>query len=201
MARTPQPRKEATSVRLEPKVKYLVEVAARIQRRSVTNYIEWALEESLKSVDLFEDSQQSVADYADKLWQIEESRRFVILAITRKDLLSFEEQKLWELIIKYPYLYLKKCPGAWTDENINYKQIENDWELLNLAINGDTEASRELSDHHDAMIYDQDLEKQQTDQKLKEFMDTLKTPVTKEDYDRQIKELNNFIADLFNIEK
>ena len=56
-----QPRKESTSIRLEPQVRYLVELAARIQRRNLTNFIEWSLEESLKQVKLRPDG-ESIAE-------------------------------------------------------------------------------------------------------------------------------------------
>lgn len=47
-----------------------------------------------EKVELFEDFPDSIDHYADHLWSVEESKRFVMLAITRQDLLTFEEQKL-----------------------------------------------------------------------------------------------------------
>jgi predicted HicB family RNase H-like nuclease len=40
-------RSEVVTVRLEPKLKYLAELAARKQRRSLSSYVEWAIKQSL----------------------------------------------------------------------------------------------------------------------------------------------------------
>ena len=48
------PRTEVFAMRLDPKLKYLAEIAARKQRRSLANFIEWALEQALAQVKLAE---------------------------------------------------------------------------------------------------------------------------------------------------
>jgi hypothetical protein len=39
-------------VRLDPKLRYLAELAARKQRRTVSSFIEWTIEEALKNIYL-----------------------------------------------------------------------------------------------------------------------------------------------------
>ena len=59
-------RSETVTVRLDPKLRYLAELAARKQRRSLSSYIEWAVEDSLSRVPLREDmnSRTSLGDEA-----------------------------------------------------------------------------------------------------------------------------------------
>lgn len=209
MARTPQPRKEATSVRLEPKVKYLVEIAARIQRRSVTNYIEWALEESLRNITLEDNMSDNFGnkvtlDYLkDYLWDINESKRFMILTLNYPVLLTFEEQKLWEIISNHPYLYLIKCPGPWILENINFQALDRDWKTLLKASYDDEEALSILKKSQDKLLpknmdVDNVFIPENKWQKIKEFMENQTTPQTKEEYEQQTIELHNFINGLID---
>jgi len=94
-------RTETVTVRLDPKLRYLAGLAARRQRRTLSSFIEWAIEDSLEKVNIFDDrrgTRKSVADEAFTLWNIEEADRFVKLAFEYPDLLTYEEQFLWKLI-------------------------------------------------------------------------------------------------------
>ena len=42
-------RSETVTVRLAPKLRYLAELAARKQRRTLSSFIEWAIEETLET--------------------------------------------------------------------------------------------------------------------------------------------------------
>jgi hypothetical protein len=98
------PRTEVFGMRLDPKLKYLAEIAARKQRRSLANFIEWSIEQALGSVKLveFEDGlhNRSVLDEANKLWDLEPSDRLIKLAKNHPDLLSYEEQLIWKAIFE-----------------------------------------------------------------------------------------------------
>jgi hypothetical protein len=97
-------RTEVFAMRLDPKLKYLAEVAARKQRRSLANFIEWALEQALGGVSLMDSGDsdgrysRSVLDEASKLWDLEPSDRFIKLATNYPDLLNYEEQLIWKAI-------------------------------------------------------------------------------------------------------
>ena len=96
------PRTEVFAMRLDPKLKYLGEIAARKQRRSLANFIEWSLEKALDSVKLVESEDGpfgiSVLDQANKLWDLEPSDRSIKLAENYPDLLNYEEQIIWKAI-------------------------------------------------------------------------------------------------------
>lgn len=98
------PRTEVFAMRLDPKLKYLAEIAARKQRRSLANFIEWAVEQALGKVMLVETGElngqydRSVLAEAGKLWDLEPSDRFIKLAESYPDLLTYEEQLIWKAI-------------------------------------------------------------------------------------------------------
>lgn len=93
-------RSETVTVRLEPKLRYLAEVAGRKQRRTLSSFVEWAVQKGLEQTILEEDggSGTSVEDVASALWDVDEEDRFVKLALRFPDLLTHEEQVLWKLI-------------------------------------------------------------------------------------------------------
>jgi len=97
-------RTETVTVRLDPKLRYLAELAARKQRRTLSSYIEWAIEDSLKSVALYagntyeNDPPVTVADEVGRLWDVDQAERFVRLAIAYPELMTHEEQEVWKLL-------------------------------------------------------------------------------------------------------
>ena len=97
-------RSETVTVRLDPKLQYLAGVAARKQRRTLSSFIEWAVEQSLHSVNLYipsvygSDEPVSVEDEATRLWVADEAERFARLAILYPELMTHEEQEKWLLL-------------------------------------------------------------------------------------------------------
>ena len=95
-------RSETVTVRLDPKLRYLAELAARKQRRTLSSYIEWAIEQSLENVMLKESRLgiATVANKASSLYDVDELDRLVKLALLYPELLVYEEQVIWKLITK-----------------------------------------------------------------------------------------------------
>lgn len=94
-------RSETVTVRLDPKLRYLAELAALKQRRTLSSFIEWAIEDCLSKVCLREIAgagSLTVAGQAELLWDVDESDRFVKLALDYPELLTHEEQIRWKLI-------------------------------------------------------------------------------------------------------
>src|SRR5215831_5198048 len=83
-------RTETVTLRLDPKLRYLTELAARRQRRTVSSFIEWAIEHALSDVILGEDSHGlvNVALAAYLLWDPHEADRFAKLALYYPELLT-----------------------------------------------------------------------------------------------------------------
>ncbi|RFC36643.1 MAG: hypothetical protein DID92_2727743581 [Candidatus Nitrotoga sp. SPKER] len=98
------PRTEVFAMRFDPKLKYLAEIAARKQRRSMANFVEWAVEQALNNVCLVETkdgSKASVADSATTLWALDDSDRLIKLATNFPELLSYDEQVIWRVICEH----------------------------------------------------------------------------------------------------
>ena len=144
-------RSEVTSVRLDPKLKYLAELAARKHRRPLSSYIEWAVEHSLRGVDLYKgtgynnDHDITVFDEASRLWDVDESERFIRLAIAYPELLTHEEQERWKMLSDSEILGPAKRRDAsgqvlWSQaklEDTVYPMVRHHWpELVQAHANG-----------------------------------------------------------------
>lgn len=150
-------RSETVTVRLDPKLRYLTELAARIQRRTVSSYIEWAVEESLSNVCLRHEEGGSRDDYrpaisiesmADGLWDVDEADRLVKLATQFPELLTHEEQILWKLIRENGLLWkgnFDKTSGEYKwDVRHNspiYERVREHWPILLAVAKGEADKS------------------------------------------------------------
>lgn len=150
------PRKDVMSLRIEPRLKYLIDLGARIQRRNLTNYVEWALEESLKGVPVtIEGKESNLLEMSDLVWNTSEPARFIALATNFKDLLTFEEQKMWELIKYHPFLFTSPPNKKFIISNIDTTKVIELWDLLNESKDGNKDSLAKLrSLHKSAMKID-----------------------------------------------
>lgn len=142
-------RSETVTVRLDPKLRYLAELAARKQRRTVSSFIEWAVEHSFGNVDLYQgtgyngDNSVTVEDASASLWDIDESERFVKLAISYPDLLNHGEQVRWKLLTDSGILtparqrnstnYLVKWRWDILEDYV-FPALRREWDSLNRCI-------------------------------------------------------------------
>jgi hypothetical protein len=114
-------RSETVTVRLDPKLRYLAELAARLHRRTLSSYIEWSIKGALDSEVLrrTEDGEDTLGDQAENLWDVDDADRFAKLALRYPDLLTHEEQVRWKLIRENGLLWrgrYHRLHGEWTWE-------------------------------------------------------------------------------------
>lgn len=130
-------RSETVTVRLDPKLRYLAELAARLHRRTLSSYVEWAIEASLDNNVLktnYEGHGFSIKDDAEYLWDVDDADRFARLALRYPHLLSHEEQVRWKLIRENGYLWKGAFTGrqrewTWTvdEESFVYPRLREHW--------------------------------------------------------------------------
>lgn len=142
-------RTEVFAMRLDPKLKYLAEIAARKQRRSLANFIEWAIEEGLNRVELSPNSQytNTVWDQSSELWDIDEAERFTKLAFLAPDLLTYDEQILWKIICETGHIWRgsHNKDGEWqwnvTTNNLVRDRLRKYWEDFKKVASGEADRS------------------------------------------------------------
>jgi hypothetical protein len=94
-------RSETVTVRLDPKLRYLAELAARKQRRTLSSFIEWAIEQSLDDVPIHDAKKGELTNLtcvSGGLWDVGSAERFLKLALKCPELLNYKEQRMWKFI-------------------------------------------------------------------------------------------------------
>ena len=140
---------EVVTVRLDPKLKYLAELAARRQRRTLSSFIEWAIADSLSRVHPafdphLNEKPASLADVAMELWDIDEADRFARLATQFPELLDHEEQKLWKLICECDDLWnfdFGPDPRTRFYPGLIHERLREHWQTLRSIARGEKAAS------------------------------------------------------------
>ncbi len=149
-------RSETVTVRLDPKLRYLAELAALKHRRTLSSFIEWAIEESLRHVKLREGSSYNddpgttVADDAAALWDVDDADRFAQLALKYPELLTHEEQKRWKLIRENGLLWRGRYTGpnnqwTWktdTRDSLLFDRLREHWDVFCAVARGEQPASK-----------------------------------------------------------
>ena len=139
-------RSEITTIRLDPKLRYLAELAARKQRRSLSSFIEWAVEDTLARVPVREgpDWMTSVMAEAEHLWDVDAADRFAKLALRFPELMTHEEQILWKLVRENGYLWRGKYSSTthewtWTvqEGSLIFQRLRENWDAFQRVAAGE----------------------------------------------------------------
>lgn len=146
-------RSETVTVRLDPKLNYLCELAARAQRRTKSSFIEWAIADSLKGVQLpevpydqrstIDGEDPTVQEKASQLWNVDEPDRVAALAMIAPALLTHEEQLIWRLVrengLVWKGQYDRQNEWKWTvnEQSLIYERLREHWDIFKGVASGD----------------------------------------------------------------
>ena len=99
-----QAKAESITVRLDPKIRYGLEILARKQRRNLSSVVEWALQKAINDpTDGLYDEKGGKMNLLDFLWDVEESDRIYQLCTCRPNLITFEEERIVKIVIESDY--------------------------------------------------------------------------------------------------
>lgn len=143
------------TVRMDPQLNYLADLAARKHRRTLSSFIEWAVQQSFSDVELYQgtgyqgDNSITLKEMEQKLWDVDESERFVRLAIHCPELLTHEEQERWKLLsdsqLLSPAMTRNNGERVWNWaklEDVVFPVLRRAWNSLLVAHEAGPEASR-----------------------------------------------------------
>lgn len=147
-------RTETVTVRLDPKLNYLLDLAARANRRTKSSFIEWAIEEALGTAGIPGESKGAgslwtIADRKTDLWDVDEPDRLAKLAYFAPSLLTHDEQLVWKVISTSPYLwrgnyYEDGDKEVWgydpTDlSKLIMDRLRDNWDAINQVAEGEAD--------------------------------------------------------------
>ncbi len=142
-------RSEIVTVRLDPKLRFAAELVARKQRRTLSSFVEWAIEKAVSEEVI--SSLPYRGDYTafqamTKIWDVEEADRFIKFVEGYPELLNFDEERLWKIIKETPYFFIKvekndetrsRLDWSVSSDNINFQRVRDCWEQLQRIVSGE----------------------------------------------------------------
>ena len=131
-------RSETVTIRLDPKLNYLCDLSARKQRRTKSSFIEWAISNSLKNVEIedFYGNPIDINSLSLRLWQVDEADRVANLALIAPDLLNHDEQVIWRTVRECGYFWKgqfnKQGDWAWDlrIESLVIERLRSNWDTV-----------------------------------------------------------------------
>ena len=125
-------RSDTLNMRIDPKLKYLATLGARELDLTLSRFIERAIERALTVEAMQNEVIRSIMPlYNEGFWNEVESDRFFLLAVSRHDLLTPSEQRLWKLFTMN-YIGKTFTPGDfrefWNNPMIDTKHLAADGE-------------------------------------------------------------------------
>jgi hypothetical protein len=113
-------RSETVTVRLDPRLNYLCELAARVERRTKSSFIEAMLDQKVHETRLNpRGSEETIGSLANELWHVDDYKRLIAIAERAPHLMTLEEQQIWAVIEDADYFWY----GRWqflSEEEIFY---------------------------------------------------------------------------------
>lgn len=134
------------AMRLDPRVKYMAELAARRERRSLTNFVEWAIDRALREVELA--AGMNAAEASEKLWGHSEWERLRRLSEHCPDLLFHGEKQLVDTVQTFTLPGVQK-PSFMLGDNVNNSLVEHCWDTLKAFASGKAKKEEVISQIQD----------------------------------------------------
>lgn len=124
----PDRKTDALSIRIDPRLRFGLELLARKQRRSVTGVVEWSIDQALGTEAAEYRSNGEPVTFTEvvkAIWNPNEVERLAGLATTFPDLMTYDETRMWAVIQSTMGLWLPSKSRT-LDANI----VVNQWEKL-----------------------------------------------------------------------
>lgn len=134
-------RTQSVSVRLDPKLRFALELAGRKQRRTTSNFIECAIDDALKNT-MIPDSmggEEPLSDLVNRVWDVDEADRVINLGLSFSDLLTHDEARIWKRIQNTPEFRFKEKKSqkgkhlVLKHTDLDLQKIRKVWEPLKLV--------------------------------------------------------------------
>ncbi|RFF64754.1 hypothetical protein D0A22_02435 [Stutzerimonas stutzeri] len=88
------------SLRIDPKVKFAIELLAREQKRTITGVVEWSVMQALNGQRMKTPAGNDVSflELMDLVWSPDEAERITLLGVFAPHILDHEESCIWNVI-------------------------------------------------------------------------------------------------------
>ncbi|WP_457788341.1 hypothetical protein [Pseudomonas sp. PL-6] len=122
----------SVGIRIDPKIKFALDLMGRLQKRSLTAVIEWAISNAIAQ-QIGGPYDRPVSQIVDSVWSTDEAVRFVNLCFHLPEALTYDELRTWETI-KASSIFWKDQARQQTYDNLQIWLVKTNWnEILGFA--------------------------------------------------------------------
>lgn len=129
-----QKKTEALTLRLDPRMKFQIELLSRIWHQSITGVIETAVERVTSEMKVSKDGDLTVARLAWQAWSPDDAEHLVRMAVLAPHLMTHEETCIWAAIEAADedcfFRYWISEKGVIKSARVRTKVIKRAWPLL-----------------------------------------------------------------------
>ncbi len=110
----------AVGIRIDPKIKFALDVMGRLQKRSLTAVIEWAVS---KAITEYQIEGASLGDKINEIWSTDEVVRITRLVTKLPQAATYDEMRIWDTI--------RNSPDFWDDrDRLDETALHKNWRAL-----------------------------------------------------------------------
>lgn len=110
----------AVGIRIDPKVKFALDIMGRLQKRSLTAVIEWAVTKAIAEYQI-EDG-ISLGEKLNEIWSTDEVVRTTRLVTKLPQAATYDEMRIWDTI--------RNSPDLWNDDVLDEAALHRHWDAL-----------------------------------------------------------------------
>jgi hypothetical protein len=118
-------RSEVVQVRLDPRLRFSAELAAKKHRRTLSSFAEWAIEEAISKVMVGLSQNETAKFVMNEVWDVSEPKRFLNLAHEYPFLLTHDEEVLFSRLQVFDSVWMLESDVKKYDRmsKENYKSL------------------------------------------------------------------------------
>ncbi|UEB94620.1 hypothetical protein LIS66_19875 [Pseudomonas sp. HN2] len=120
----------SVGIRIDPKIKFALDMMGRLQKRSLTAVIEWAISNAM-SQQAIESSKgpTKITEAIDSIWSTDEATRFINMCFEVPMMLTYDELRIWDTIKLSKIFWTVGYPTEYR-EHLNEWKLRLNWPLL-----------------------------------------------------------------------
>lgn len=121
----------SVGIRIDPKIKFALDIMGRLQKRSLTAVIEWSISQAIANQKI-DSKALDLSTALDAIWSTDDSIRLVNMAQYLPEALTYDELRIWETI-KVSEMFWNLYPdGSFGDDPkmINSDNLRFMWDEL-----------------------------------------------------------------------
>lgn len=126
----------SVGIRIDPKIKFALDIMGRLQKRSLTAVIEWSISQAIAQQSIDFDG-TSLASALDKIWSTDESVRLINMAFHMPEALTYDELRIWETIKASSYFWIEYPDRSYSTEQDRLSMfiVTDNWDKIIEHVN------------------------------------------------------------------